>query len=268
MHSAGNRITTRAAVLGSVLLVLFVSGCGGEAADTRWSEPASGSPQLPDLAPVPPTDLHTKKIGDNWTVEFSSTVVNVGEGDFHMTADMGPDGSWTLTQDIPYDEGGAEHVSTPAEAVWGGDGHDHWHVKRYVVYHLYALGKDGEPTGEARTDHKVGFCIYDFKRADLGMGPDEPVYPRKGCGREDSTHLVMGLTPGWADHYNWDLPGQSIAIDGLADGDYRIFAVADEAGLFEEETTDNNQTWVDFTLSTDDQGNRLALLGEVGPSPE
>lgn len=77
----------------------------------------------------------------------------------------------------------------------------------------------------------------------------------------------MGLSPGWADHYNWDLPGQSIEIDGLADGDYRIFAVADEGTVFREETTENNETWVDFTLSSDPQGNRYALLGDVGPSP-
>ncbi|UUZ59817.1 lysyl oxidase family protein [Nocardioides sp. B-3] len=180
--------------------------------------------------------------------------------------------SWTtprvLTRDIEYDGGGAEHVRTDAGAVWGGDGHEHWHIERYVVYHLYALDESGEVTGPARTDHKVGFCIYDFERAHVDLGSDDPTYDRKGCGEEGSSHLVMGLSPGWADHYNWDLPGQSIEIDGLVDGDYRIFAVADEQSVFREETRTNNETRVDFTLSSDARGNRFALLGDIGPSPE
>ena len=44
--------------------------------------------------------------------------------------------------------------------------------------------------------------------------------------------------------------------------------VAVEEGVFQEETTDNNRTWVDFTLSTDAEERRMALVSDVGPSPE
>ena len=245
---------------------LLVSACGG-GADARWSEEPAGQALLPDFAPAPPEDIHTKLSGDSWAVEFSSALVNVGEGDFHATADHRLDGTWTMTQDFEHADGGASHEPSDAEPVWGGDGHEHWHVKRYVTYHLYALDEDGAETGEPRTDHKVGFCIYDFERSDLDLGPDDAVYERKGCGSEDSTHLVMGLSPGWVDYYHWNLPGQSIPVDGLSDGDYRIYAVADEEGVFQEETTDNNRTWVDFTLSTDTAGVRSALVSDVGPQP-
>lgn len=265
-------------------MLAVLSGCGGNAdgdgadgdsADghtevvvaARWSEPPVGAALFPDFAPVPPVDLHTKESDGVWTVEFSSTLVNVGEGDFHATATKGPDGSWTFTQDIEHDRGGARQLATPAQAVWAGDGHEHWHVERYVAYHLTALDAEGRPTGAQRTDHKVGFCIYDFEKADVDLGPDDPVYTREGCGQEDSSLLEMGLTPGWADYYKWNLPGQSIEIDGLPDGDYRIFAVADEAGVFREATTDNNRTWVDFELSTDADGVRYAVVGDTGPSP-
>jgi hypothetical protein len=263
MTRAGNHVAV-AGVLCTVLVL--AQACGGDG-DSPWSRPAKGAAMLPDLAPVPPSDIHTKKTGDGWTVEFSSTVVNVGEGDFHATINKGPVDTWTVTQDIAHEEG-AEHVRTPAELIWAGDGHEHWHIKRYVTYHLFALDAQGQPTGEERTDHKIGFCIYDFRRADTGTGPDEPVYGRDGCGKKDSTHLVMGLTPGWADYYSWNLPGQSISIDDLPDGRYRIFADADEAGMFREASTDNNETWVDFTLSTDEQGTRFALVDDVGPAPE
>lgn len=278
MFSAGWRLTVLAGGLAGMVWIL--SGCGADpdreadaesdekvVVEARWSEPPVGAPLLPDFAPVPPLDLHTKQSGAKWTVEFSSTVVNVGQGDFHATATKEADGTWAITQDIEYDQAGAEQVATPAEAVWGGDGHDHWHVERYVVYHLTALDEQGRPSGATRTDHKVGFCIYDFEKADVDLGPEEPVYSKAGCGKEDSTQLVMGLTPGWSDYYKWSLPGQSIDIDGLPDGTYRLFAVADEARVFREATTDNNTTWIDFELSTDDAGVRYASLGTVGPSP-
>jgi hypothetical protein len=257
----------RGVAAGSALAVLLLGtgGCGG--AEARWSQPPQGSPVLPDFAPVPPADLHTKLADGAWTVEFSSSLVNVGDGDFHATADKALDGSWTITQDIEHSEGGAEQVPSDADAVWGGDGHEHWHIERYVTYHLRALGPGGTPTGEARTDHKVGFCIYDFEKADIDLGPTDPVYTREGCGAEGSLHLVMGLSPGWVDHYHWHLPGQSIGIDGLDDGAYRLTAVADEAGVFREASRANNQTWVDFTLSTDEQGTRTVLIDEVGPTP-
>ena len=58
-----------------------------------------------------------------------------------------------------------------------------------------------------------------FARATtLDLGPDEAVYEREGCGSEDSNRLVMGLSRGWVDYYHWNLPGQSIPVDGLADG--------------------------------------------------
>jgi hypothetical protein len=202
-------------------------------------------------------------------IEFSSTLVNVGKADFHATAERLANGPWTVTQDIAYDGGGADHVTIAAEPVWAGDGHEHWHLKRVVSYRLSRLGADGAvQEGVSRTDHKIGICIYDFRRQDLGYGPEKAVYGRVGCGRPDSTHLEMGLSPGWGDFYHWHLPGQNIDITGLDDGSYRIFAMADEAHVMREATVANNETWVDFDLSTDPQGNRLALVTKVGPTPE
>ena len=251
-----------------VLMPAVLAGCGDDAA-ARWSAKPVGAAVLPDFMPVPPADIHTKKAGGTWTVEFSSTLVNVGKADFHATAERLANGPWTVTQDIAHEGGGAEHVRIDAEPVWAGDGHHHWHLKRVVEYHLVAKGPDGKPLpGPGLTDHKIGFCIYDFERQDLGYGPDDKVYGREGCGRPDSTRLVMGLSPGWGDVYNWQLPGQSIDISDLDDGAYRITAVADEKHLFHEVSTENNQTWVDFDLTTDAQGNRLAKVSAVGPRPE
>jgi hypothetical protein len=265
MPPAGSRIAIQAAAV--CVVGLLSAGCVNDA-EAEWSKDPVGTALLPDFAPLPPTDIQMKQVDGSWSVEFSSTVVNVGDGDFHATADKQLDGSWLLTQDIEFDGGGAEHVESDADAVWAGDGHEHWHVKRFVTYRLVALKANGKPTGPARTDHKVGFCIYDFRQSIAGQGPEEAVYERESCGKENSTHLVMGLSPGWADHYDLTLPGQSIDLEGLPDGAYRIYAAADAAGAFREETTDNNETWVDFRLKSDDEFGRVAFLGEVGPSPE
>lgn len=248
-------------------VALLAAGCGGRA-DARWTGAPQGAEMRPDFAPMPPEDIHTKQVDDSWTVEFSSSLVNVGAGDFHATANRSVGDAWVMTQDIEHVDGGASHVVSEAEPVWGGDGHEHWHISRYVTYYLHALDAAGQETGEPRTDHKVGFCIYDFQRSELGIGPEESVYKREGCGEEDADHLAMGLSVGWSDDYHWSLPGQSINIDGLEDGDYRIYAMADEDEVFVEESRDNNRTWVEFALSTNEDGLRTALVSEVGPRPE
>ncbi|UUZ59816.1 hypothetical protein [Nocardioides sp. B-3] len=89
MSSGPSRVAGQVAAICSVALL---AGCGG-GAEARWSEEPVGTPVLPDFAPVPPTDLHTKVLDGAWTVEFSSTLVNVGDGDFHATADKQLDDS-------------------------------------------------------------------------------------------------------------------------------------------------------------------------------
>ena len=250
-------------MVATVSVGLVATACGSS--DERWTEPPEGRPALPDFSPLPPRDIHTKIRDGVWTVEFSSMLLNIGSGDFHLTADREGD-VWQVTQDIQYTEAGAEHRTLDVVPVWAGDGHEHWHLPRVVEYRL--VPAEAPSSVKGRIDSKIGFCVYDFGHELEDTGPRDGVYGRDGCGKEDSDHLVMGLSPGWVDTYEWSLPGQSIEITGLADGDYRITAEADRPGAFHEETRDNNATWVDFTLSTKTDGTRLALVTEVGPTHE
>jgi hypothetical protein len=196
--------------------------------------------------------------------------VNVAEGEFRLVIDRPTvDDDWAVTQAIPYSGGGFEQVPIEAGVVWGGDGHDHWHVRRVVTYRLVAIDDSGEPEPDSGlTDAKVGFCIFDFGRELEDKGPEEAVFDRDGCRPEDAVNLMMGLSPGWGDTYEWNLPGQNIDITDLPDGPYRLWAEADENGHFIELTTDNNQTWVDLELSTTDAGVRTAVVTDVGPTPD
>lgn len=258
-------------------LPVLAAGCGGgedndpvEAAATLPSGPPVGERVLPDLVPEPPVDVHTKDTGDGWQIEFSSVLVNVGEGEFRLIVKRPTvEDDWAVTQAISYSVGGIEEAPIDAGIEWGGDGHDHWHVRRVVTYRLVSIDDSGEPEPDGGlTDAKVGFCIFDFGRELEGKGPDEAVFDRNGCRPEDAVSLTMGLSPGWGDTYEWNLPGQSIDISDLPDGPYRLWAEADESRHFIEVTTDNNHTWVDLDLSTTGTGVRTALVTEVGPAPD
>ena len=254
-----NGETKRRLVARTLAVALAVSACGGF---PKLGEPV-GDPLLPDLVPEPPVDLRVQVEDGVTTVRFSSTLVNVGEGDFVLRADRTDDG-WDVQQEVSYSESGGDLIHTDADMVWGGDGHDHWHVKRVAQYRLVALDDEGEPIDEdLGYDTKIGFCFFDHDHA-LSFGPKEPLYQVHDCGHEDDNQIRVGMQTGWADIYGFGLPGQSIDISGLPDGFYRVWAEADPGNWFSEVNTANNSTWIDFELETRDDL-RFAVLTDVGP---
>lgn len=251
--------------LGSLVLLLVV-GCGGDSNAIKEPDPPVGKQLLPDIVPAPPADLHIEKEDGKWFILFSSILVNIGDGDFVLRATREDEGPWMVEQDVPYSTSGAEIVPTDARLVWGGDGHDHWHVERVAINWLVPLDARGRPVGEAEelVDSKVGFCFYDFSRW-LESGPVEAVYSHESCGDEEDDELGMGLSVGWGDTYNYGLPGQRIDVSEVPDGRYRLWAEADRRGVFREARRDNNVTWTDVELSTRPNGARALAIVKVGP---
>lgn len=252
--------------------LLVTASCGGDEANyAPFEDPEApvGDAVLPDLVPDPPDNLGTKQVNGKWQVSFSTIIVNVGRGDLLLraTRDDVP-GEWRAEQLIPHSVSGADVVPLDASLAWGGDGHDHWHIVRVASVWLTPIDADGEAraSDKSRIDTKVGFCFYDHTHQ-LGRGPEKAVYSAHTCGHEDDTLVGMGMSPGWNDTYNRELPGQFVDLTGLPDGKYRMWAEVDEAGLFREARRDNNVTWADFNLSTGDGGVRIALVTSVGPRP-
>ena len=252
------------------LVALLAVACGGDEISSLVPPgPPAGSPVLPDLVPEPPDVLQMLRDEDGaWSIRFTSVLVNVGEGDFILEGTRVGDG-WAVEQAITYSDGGAESVPLEAVMEWGGDGHDHWHVSRVASYRLEPVDDPGRtaPGPDGREDTKIGFCFFDSDRQ-LDRGPDEARFSHETCGHEDSESFEMGLTPGWGDTYHFSLPGQSIDVSDLEDGTYRLWARADEKAWFREATRDNNLTWVDFELSTQEDDLRTAHVFDVGPAPE
>jgi hypothetical protein len=244
------------------LLALVASGC---ASRTPFEDPV-GDPVLPDLVPTPPIDMQMLEQEGKWYISFSSTLVNVGEGDFVLVAKR-EIRDWRVEQGIRYSTSGGRLVRVRAPVVWGGDGHNHWHIRRVATMRLVAMDERGRTlSGGGRADAKIGFCFFDYKRQ-LDRGPKRFQYSRLSCGKEDDARIAMGLSIGWGDTYSFNLPGQRIEVTDLADGRYRLFADVDEAGWFREASRANNRTWIDLVLSTQDKL-RFARVVAVGPKPK
>ena len=123
-------VSTTALLAG--LLVALATACGGASDAIKAPGPPVGKPQLPDIAPAPPLDAQLSRRSGRWLIRFSTLLVNVGDGDFVLRATRTAKG-WKVDQDVQYSEAGAKVVRTPAAVVWGGDGHNHWHVRRVAI---------------------------------------------------------------------------------------------------------------------------------------
>lgn len=213
------------------------------------AEPAlAASDSLPDLGMAKLKDFRIeKRSGGQRLLRFSSIVVNVGSGKFELHGSR-PDTNTptmdTVTQRVFDDTSGSRDVATGAVMYFGGDGHNHWHVRDLESFTLERL-TDKKEVG---TGAKHGFCFFDNHRYGSAQGP---VY--NSCGSSGDLAVTMGLSTGWGDIYPSTLPDQYIDITGLPTGRYRLTAAADAVdgdtdGWFVEANEDNNSTWVDLQI--------------------
>ena len=152
--------------------------------------------------------------------------------------------------------------------VWGGDGHNHWHIVRVASVWLVPLDAGGRPVDGSKEyiDRKVGFCFYDHTH-ELARGPEKAVYSAHSCGKEDSSEFGMGLSPGWNDTYLQSLPGQDIDVTDLPEGKYRLWTEIDEPAHFREAgAQQNNRTWIDLDIHMTPDGLVAPAIG-TGPQP-
>lgn len=223
------------------------------------ASPASGQPAaedvLPDLGMARLTNLSIEKKSDGRKLlRFDSVVVNVGEGRFEVHGQRPDTATSTMTtsQRIFDGEGNSRVVDTPAVMYFGGDGHNHWHVRDLEKFRLTSLGNGPVE----RVGAKHGFCFFDNYRYG---SEEEPYYTQ--CGQPADTQVSMGLSSGWGDLYSATLPDQYVDITGLKRGSYRLKGTADAENWFEESDETNNSTWVDLRVK---KGGRVKVTG-YGP---
>jgi hypothetical protein len=161
--------------------------------------------------------------------------------------------------------GGYSTRDTTADLVYGGDGHNHWHVKQVEVHQLETL--DGKILGRLV---KQGFCFFDTDPYDVELtgAPPTARWSSRGCAGSFDTRVRMGLSVGWGDNYPWHLIDERIDVTTVPDGSYRIREIADPNNEFEESDEANNDTWVEIDLKKNADGVREATVVKTGPPPK
>jgi Lysyl oxidase len=222
---------------------------------------ASAADRLPDLGMARLSDFRVEKTAAGRTLlRYTTIIVNVGQGRFELRGQRTSttQTQMTVSQRVYNDTGGSRLVSTAAVMVFGGDGHNHWHVRDLETSELIRLD-NGSKVG---TGAKRGFCFFDNTpyRLSLPRAPQSPVYT--GCGTSASLAVTMGLSIGWGDIYPSTLPDQYLDITGLTAGRYRLRVTADAQNRFLETNNSNNATWVDLQL----KGSGRPRVIAYGPS--
>ena len=156
---------TFVAVVAAVVALLVVYGLPAGAASDR----------LPDLGMDHPAGLQIQNTSGRKLLRFDSVVVNVGAGPFELHGERAAGASTMTTQQRIFDDAGAyRDVSTAAIMYFGGDGHNHWHVRDLENFELVRLD-NGTKVG---TGAKHGFCFFD----NYLYGSSNPAYYTSSTG--------------------------------------------------------------------------------------
>lgn len=219
---------------------------------------SSGRELLPDLAPLPPTNIklatgtavpgsayvaarhgvpgsplscypeETARTGATRCLRFDQGVANFGHGPLELRV---PPVIPALTgtqmhQRVYAGDGSWSDHPLPATAEFH-PAHGHVHYPQLMEARLVGL-REGKRRTLARG--KTGFCLTDVVnlRFDEGGGeprsygfPDSCSFPRlQHNDAADDDGLVSGISPGWADVYGWYLPDQYLDVTNVPDGEY------------------------------------------------
>jgi hypothetical protein len=201
---------------------------------------AAATDRLPDLRVASITDLRLVVSGGRRLLRFTGLMWNNGIGPMEVRANRpsATSSAWTVDQIVYNSAGGLRRIRTTAGMQYAGDGHDHWHVRRMLTYHLWGA------TGTLRTS-KVGFCFFDtnLMKPSLSGSPSHRVYTESMCGRRASTNTRNGISVGWGDKYPWTFAFQWVDVTGLPAGTYTLRSAVDLYKAFTERSETNNCAW-------------------------
>ena len=198
------------------------------------------------------------------SVRFPATIVNIGDAEFLVRAarDSPLVEDWRVVQRIPDADDLFSNRDTGANLVWGGDGHDHWHVREVEAHRIETM--DGEILGEVV---KAGFCFFDTDhvRPDIPGSPETHAHSARGCGGRIDMGVHMGLSVGWGDTYPSQMLDQTISVPELPDGRYVVRMIADPSDWFAETDEANNEVATEIEVGTGADGVRtVEVIGDAG----
>lgn len=162
--------------------------------------------QLPDMQPLTPSDIRVVHSGGHRLLLFSTAIANTGDGPLILkgTTVQTPSGPVTqANQEIFRSDGSM--CSRVAGYFEYHPTHRHWHFQGFESYELW---EDAPETGTLLTQAtKTSFCLIDVAKL---VGYNNTPQFLNSCGDPEGTE---GIDVGFADVYDFLLPGQSIDLD-------------------------------------------------------
>ncbi|MBI4664330.1 MAG: S8 family serine peptidase [Verrucomicrobia bacterium] len=193
----------------------------------------AGQEHDPNLKTLKPSELVVTVENNRKLLRFSNATANLGAGALEVFAKNNTSGTTEAFQRIFTLDGNCSW--SPASTNFVGSfrfhpEHDHWHLEDFAKYELRNVAADGSMgTAVHATSGKVSFCLMDSVRMDGSLR-----HASNQTYAECNQSRPQGISVGWADVYQWYLPGQSLDITGLPNGDYWLVSVTDPSNLLDE----------------------------------
>jgi hypothetical protein len=229
------------------------------------ASPVAADDLLPDLQMAEPQHVVMATSGNGvQMIRFGTIVWNVGDGPLQIQANQRVGRFMQHIEQRVSTADGSSHayVPTGTSVFYSGDGHNHWHIQDFLVVNLYpAPGSTVPLTNATRGLRKIGYCLEDTHQMPEEIRPPNAVKRKYlWCGDIQSMAVDVGISVGWGDEYAWWLRHQSIPVDGLPSGKYRLCLSVNIYGLWHEKDANlaNNYYWQDLEL--DVPGKKVTLL--------
>ena len=231
-------------------------------------------------APPPGSSCYTSETDEDGAqncLRFDQVMANVGVGDLETRLFVPKDANDTehhSYQRIYYSDS-RDHYDDVLSSDWVFHPiHDHYHVQDFAQTNLWEIDAQGRRAGSEplRVGHKISFCIADIELDEWGSKGNGPrQYNAPDClsvAYSDDTfnYYVTGLSRGWADIYEYYLPGQYVEVSGVPDGNYILETVMDPDNHLIESDDSNNCGSLIVEISG--VGTAQARAQIVGPGPD
>jgi hypothetical protein len=199
---------------------------------------------LPNLKSLPPEDVEIRIADRQRQLWFTSIIANAGIGPAEVIPDEllpCPPGQHYASQVLYHDATGNGRFDRAVDlrttlrqggCILDHPTHGHWHFDAMA---RYSLTRPDELSPLVASD-KVSFCLRDNRETPSASPTTVPQH-YGDCAADN----VQGISPGWADVYDTDLPDQHLVLPAdLPDGRYCLHNEADPLRLLLETNDEDN----------------------------
>jgi hypothetical protein len=227
--------------------------------------PAGQVELLPNVRALPARSM---AMLDASNMRFSATSWNSGTGKLELVP-RSPERNPTTGQvEQPVDQriycsGGAFYDHPAGKAEYHAT-HNHVHFSDYANY---ILEQDTASPQNPRKGTKTTFCIMDTDGVNTQMTGAAGAAVFNWCPTQDPNFNTQGMSVGWGDTYGANLAGQSMRVDDLAPGMYRLRHVFDPKGLLREADEGDNESCRRVEIGDGSNGRFVSDRGSCDAAP-